>query len=805
MVVNFTSEESRLKALHSYRILDSFPDEDLQSLTKLAASICNSPYAFISLVDEKRLWFATRVGSNIAEAPREMAICLDAINSDKDLFEVPDTLLDPRYSANHIIQKWGIRSYAGVPLINPEGYKLGTLCVLDTVPKQIKNDQTDALKTLARFVISQLELRKSKLELEFNKNKYHKLIQDSGDIIYTCNSYGEFTFINSQIEKLTGYTFSDLHKKHFTSLIVPEWRDKVQDFYIAQYNTKTKETVLEFPIITKSGNVRWVEQTVTFNFGEQGPVSFQGVVRNIDQRKNQENELSKIINAKEQFLADMSHEIKTPLNAISGFADLLKKTELTKEQKDYVSAISASGYNLLNVINDILDHSKIDAGMMRLKNSSFSVSDSFESIAVLFREKAKQKNVSLRFDISEDIPARVSGDCTKFSQIIINLVSNALKFTEKGEIKTEARLYEETPGGYKILIQVSDTGIGIPEDKLLTVFDRFNKASNKTTGKYGGTGLGLSIVKSLVELHKGTIEVRSHVDIGTVFSVVLPFRKSLKRVVITPEQPRNFPKQEQKNSRVLLAEDNELSQKLALKVLSRKGYIVDIASTGKEVIELVNHNRYDIILMDLQMPKLDGFETARIIRQDMNLNIPIIAMTAYTMPSEKEKCMAAGMNDFACKPVQWELLNKKICSLLNENLTETKQIQQYKSLTSVIDLTDIKRISGGDPAFVSEVLELFIRDTPVKLQKIKESLEKQDYAAIKFSAHTMKSSANLLKIKNGLFTLLDKIEELGRNKSNISEIKMHFEKANSICELALAEAQQKINYFKKRKVPLSVN
>ena len=375
---------------------------------------------------------------------------------------------------------------------------------------------------------------------------------------------------------------------------------------------------------------------------------------------------------KEQFMANMSHEIRTPMNAIIGFNNRLSKTKLDDEQKEYVAAVQSSGENLLNIINDILDFSKIEAGMVRIEQIGFNLPLLLNSVSTMFFVEAKEKKVHLHLHASEKIPELVTGDPTRLTQILVNLISNALKFTRKGTIDVVATVLEETEEIILMEFKVKDTGIGIPVEKIDEIFERFTQAKSDTSLIYGGTGLGLSIVKKLVELQSGTIHVTSEKDKGSTFTVVIPYKKTATREEVSESTlvPERKPITNKKNKiKILVAEDNILNQKLAGFILNDWGFDFDICANGKLVIEQLKTRTYNLILMDIQMPEMNGYETTVFIRKEMGLTIPIIAMTAHALPEEKEKCVSYGMTDYISKPIKEADLHDMITKYLNIELT----------------------------------------------------------------------------------------------------------------------------------------
>jgi two-component system CheB/CheR fusion protein len=374
------------------------------------------------------------------------------------------------------------------------------------------------------------------------------------------------------------------------------------------------------------------------------------------------------VQAKQQFLSNMSHEIRTPMNAIVGFTNVLLKTDLSVKQTEFLHAIKTSGEALTVLVDDILDLAKVDAGKMRFEKRPFKMDHAIATMVRLFETRIQEKNLKFIKEYDGRIPVVLLGDPVRLQQILLNLVGNAEKFTSEGQIAVSVRLIKEDDEKVAIEFEIGDTGIGIPDNKLKDIFGNFEQASFGTSRLYGGTGLGLAIVKQLVEAQGGTINVKSIEGVGSAFSFILKFEKTNAEIEVEADPIELNP--EIKNLRVLVAEDVALNQLLIKTLLDDFGFIYDAASNGKIAVEKLKVNDYDIVLMDLQMPEMDGFEATEYIRNVLNSKIPIIALTADVTTVDFEKCKAFGMDDYLSKPVDEKLLYTKIVSLTKSKVSE---------------------------------------------------------------------------------------------------------------------------------------
>ncbi len=489
---------------------------------------------------------------------------------------------------------------------------------------------------------------------------------------------------------------------------------------------------------------------------------------------------------KENFLANMSHEIRTPLNSILGFTNLLKRRNLDAESGEFVGSIQSAGESLLTIINDILDLSKIEAGMMRIVNAPFSVSGLLQSLETLFQEKIKQKGLVFNNEIDSKVPDILVGDATRLTQILVNLIGNALKFSDNGKIKVYVYCKEVDGKNLKLGFQVSDNGIGIEKEKLFTIFERFNQAEDSITRNYGGTGLGLSIVKTLVLLQHGDIGVSSIPGHGSTFDFYIPYTIADEQLTDINHQTDNLIAKTNQQLKILVVDDNAMNQSLMKHLLTEWKTSFDIVGNGIEAINHLKADTYDLVLMDIQMPQMDGYTATRHIRTDLKLNIPIIAMTAHAMAGEREKCVSIGMNEYIPKPIHEEDLFKLITKLLPSKLSnEGHSTQPGHADYKFIDLTYMKSISKGNLGYEKAVTSQFIDTIPGDLLSLQDALNQYDYRHLNHIAHNMKTSVAILGLFPRLESILDSLEAANAETPNIV---LFIHELTDVCKSALGEA-----------------
>ncbi|RMF00755.1 MAG: response regulator, partial [Bacteroidetes bacterium] len=478
----------------------------------------------------------------------------------------------------------------------------------------------------------------------------------------------------------------------------------------------------------------------------------------------------------------MSHEIRTPLQAIIGFTSLLAKEKLTDKQLEYVDGIDTASHNLLAIVNDILDVSKIEAGMIRLEKIPFSLTGLLHSVMQLFEPVARKRGLELHLQFEQLLPDHLLGDPTRLTQILVNLVSNAIKFTNEGKI-TIVVGGQRTEQQLNLSIAVKDTGIGIASERLPYIFDRFEQADNKVTRIYGGSGLGLFISRQLVELQGGHIGVSSEPGRGSTFFLEIPY------TITSAEARRQLPSAKElmpiagsfQDIKILLVEDSLMNQRVVSTFLEEWGVQYDIAENGKVAIYKLENNQYDLVLMDVQMPEMDGYSATEYIRENLNLQIPIIAMTAHAMAGEREKALSYGMNDYIAKPIRQEDFYRLIARFVplrkinkgNSSSSEASAAASELSLPAgadpQIDYNYLMSISNGKKAYLNNILNLFIRQAPAELAKLQHALQQEDLGAVAQMAHSMKSTVGYAGLNKNLLPLLAQIEELAKAQSTTTD------------------------------------
>ncbi len=583
-----------------------------------------------------------------------------------------------------------------------------------------------SLQNALRIHKAEQQRRQAEEQLRATQHQFEFVISNSPIIFVNTDRNGIITFLKGKIDKVLPVDEKNLIGKSIIEEFKPYPR------IVARFKRALAgETVQS----TDESNGYFFKAHYTPVFDQQQRVvGVSCFVIDITESIKNERELIKAkelaeqsVRVKEQFIANISHEIRTPMNGIIGLANVLSKTTLNTDQHKYLKAIRSSADNLMVIINDLLDFSKISAEKFTIETVDFNLIELIQDVTDLMEVKATERNNTLSAVIDRNVPEKITGDPTRLKQVLLNLISNAAKFTENGQIKLLVNPTTESEEEVILEFTVEDTGIGIPEDKLQAIFESFNQASNDTSRKYGGTGLGLTISKSLIEMQGGSITVRSKPMAGSAFTFSLPFRKLKEQAAPAPQvttEPATTIAP-LTGLRVLLAEDNEINQLLINTVISAWGITSDTVENGAEALEILDKYNYDLILMDMQMPEVDGYEAIQRIRQSDKpvATIPIVALTAHAIPEEIKRCLDAGADAYVAKPFEPETLYNTIVNLTRAGA----------GIASSINTQALHGMSSGNKEFLADILQMYLTTIPETVQRL-NSLANAGYETESYKA-----------------------------------------------------------------------
>jgi PAS domain S-box-containing protein len=656
-------------------------------------------------------------------------------------------------------------------LRNEQGQLYGYLSITrDFTEKKRAEDKLKRSHSLLEKKIEErtLELKYFNDDLTVSQKKYEELVNSVDGIVWETNFQANtFSFVSRQAERILGFSIECwlTEPGFFFNLLHEEDKLKARWDY-SPGESQNRQT--EYRLIAKDGTLVWVKDFATIIMEQNKPSKLCGIMVDITDRKKIEAEIIstkesalEAARVKSEFLANMSHEIRTPLNAVIGMSSLALSTGLNEEQSEYISTIKSSADTLLTLINDILDFSKIEAGKLSLEVLDFNLDILVRTTSDLFSLSAKNKGLSFTIQIAPDIPRKLRGDPGRLLQILMNLLSNALKFTPTGEILVSASLERLQDEKVHIRFSIHDTGIGISKKVKVQLFNAFSQGDSSTARKYGGTGLGLSICKSLVDLMGGQVGVKSEEGKGSEFWFIIPLEmaqspiEEINTEALLPEGP-----QSPSTLRILVAEDNATNQKVLLKFFEKIGCRADAFANGKEILQILEKRSYDVIFMDCQMPEMDGYEATRKIREKESTTgkrrVPIVALTANALTGDREKCIVAGMDDYLTKPVDFQILKETLSkwtrAVISPNLfapvslkaVEYKQSAYGRKGLRTLDrsrLMELKTIQqAGDPDLITEIVSIYFKTAPDFLKKIKKANEENNIELLAREAHGFKST-----------------------------------------------------------------
>ncbi len=685
----------------------------------------------------------------------------------------------------------GYFTVTGTPLMNPSGLQVGSVHVCHDITE----------RKLAEDALLQSE------------RNYRELIEHARTVILRWDVNGEITYINDFGERCFGYKRAELFGRHMVGTIVPETDSAGRDM------RQMLENILRSPAdyheyenenMTRDGRRIWMHWSNAAVCEKNGAlVEVLSIGNDVTERKEAEEKLfethqylekavqrsselaveaARANAAKSEFLANMSHELRTPMNGVIAMAGLLSSTPLSGEQRNYVGLIRKSGKQLMAIINDILDYSKIEARRMGVEEVPFKLAGIMDELIPILQPGADEKGLALSCRIEPDVPAIVRGDPARLRQILLNLSSNAVKFTENGSVTIRVSVESLEEQRLTLCFTVSDTGIGIAPDQLPQIFEPFTQADSTTTRRFGGTGLGLSISRQLVELMGGKLEVSSKEGEGSVFSFTARFGQisTGETGLVAEEKINELIKQSVSYSdqrgkfKILVVEDNPINQKVAVALLEKAGFRHALAESGYEALQRLETEPFDLVLMDCQMPGLDGYETTMLIRSAnvavMRNDMPIIAMTANALEGDREKCLEAGMDDYIPKPIDLSLLVPLLEKWLPhegfaENIKQPEIKMPARSVFNgaadapdlpVFNEADYLRRNLDDRILARDVLNIFVRSTPNYLASLKELLKEGDAVGLRKQAHAVKGACSTVGAEQMRETALQ-LEKLAKD------------------------------------------
>lgn len=668
---------------------------------------------------------------------------------------------------------------------------------LEIIDSDIEIKKSDDLKELSLYLSEQLKKRKRAEDyIKQQEEKYRNIIANMNLGLIEVDNHEIIRYANQSFCDVSGFELDEVIGKNPSELFL--YGENNIRFLQDQIELRKKgvSSVYQLSVRNKRGEIRWWAISGAPSYDDQGNLLGSiGIHLDITDQKKLEDELklekSKALEAskaKEVFLANMSHEIRTPLNGIIGFLRELKRSRLSENQQEFVENSYNASQHLLSIINNILDISKIESGEMSLENKSFSLKDSIQKVISILKPKADEKKLQLITHFSSDIFYVLKGDSLRLEQVLYNIIGNSLKFTNEGQIYVESKVLKSSLNQQTISISITDTGIGMSEEYVRDIFKKFNQEDSSISRKYGGTGLGMSITRELIHLMEGEINVKSEKNAGTCIEITL---------LLDRGNEEDLEKNDWQNehlsiagTRVLLVEDNALNQLVAEKSLKHFKCSIAKAENGKIALEMLRREKFDIILMDMQMPEMDGIEATKILRKELAIKTPVIALTANAFKTEIDHCINAGMNDYITKPFNEENLLNTIYKYVKIHEKTAKTVSDTHE--RLYNLKSIQTLSRGDKEFMRKMISVFIAQTETTILLVEKAFQEKNYSEIAKLMNKIRPGIQSIEITS-IVNIVKQLEVLAMEQNKkFPELYSLFEKIKKTLEKVVIQLKSEI-------------
>jgi len=757
---------ARLQAVSTRLVHGSDPTPLLQEIVDAAIEITAADMGNIQLFDPEsgtlRIVASRGLGLPFLEFFQTVhaghGTCGGATHNG-DRVVVEDITTSPMFAGTPLLDIYlasGIRAVQSTPLIGRSGQLVGMLSTDYRVPRRPADRDLSVLDTLARQAADWIERTQAEEALRASEGRFRGTFENAAVGIANTDRQGGFLRVNDKLCDIVEYTREELLERSFVEITHPNFLPANLELYARLWRSEIPSFTAEKRYIRKDGSVVWCEVTVSLQCDATGAPAYAiAVIEDVSDRKRLEAELrlakeaaEAAIRAKDEFLANVSHEIRTPFGAILGMTELVLETPLNEDQRECLEIAKSAADSLLGIINDLLDFEKIEAGKLELDPSDFSLREVLLDTLQTLVLRAQAKGIELVCDIHSDAPDALVGDAGRLRQVLINLISNAIKFTIHGQVAVRVKVDDgPAPQGVALLcFMVSDTGIGIPPEGRERIFRAFEQAESTTTRRYGGTGLGLTIAARLVSLMGGTINVESEPGQGSTFFFTARFGQQphpRERVVARPSDVIHEAAMSTRLAaplRILAAEDGQLNSRHLERLLTRRGHTVRVATDGREALDLAIEGAFDLLLLDLHMPELDGFQVVRAVRLREHTTggrLPVIALTARARKEDRESCLAAGMDDYLSKPVRAVELFAAIDRVVAPDRVSLPGVARLGDGASLIDPAALLAACDGDGEGLRAMCRDFQAYAPAWLAAASDALQTRDAQSLREAAHKL--------------------------------------------------------------------